>query len=118
MINYTKKINSLESYKSIDGLSDVVFNIQWTLVGEEDQVTGSCPANTFVPYIAGQSFTPYSELTPQQINNWIDVYTPILIMQQYKATVDLSIYQQKQVVTPPIPWEPPPVDPNITPVNN
>ena len=109
MITYTKTVNSLQSYKEIDGEADVVFNINWSLVGEENGVTVSCPAMTSVPYTAGSQFIPFDQLTEADVINWIDTYTTLAAMQQYQNTVSFVIQQQSQQVTPPLPWNPAPI---------
>jgi hypothetical protein len=108
---YTKKIDAMQAYKDIDGETDVVFSIMWSLVGEENGFTTSCPATTNVPYIAGQTFTPFSELTKAEVESWIDQYTTLAQMQQYQNSVAFSLLQQQQQVVPNLPWNPAPVSP-------
>lgn len=105
-IVYTKTINSMQAYKDIDGETNVVFGIMWNLVGEENGLTASCPATTYVPYSAGQPFTPYDQLTQQQVLNWIDQYTPLAQMQQYQNSVNFSLQQQQQQEISSLPWAP------------
>lgn len=111
MITYTKTITALQAYKDIDGETNVVFSILWNLVGEENGVTSSCPATTYVPYTAGQPFTPYADLTQAQVTAWIDQYTPLVQMQQYQNTVANTLQQLQQQESPSLPWAPDPVPP-------
>lgn len=115
MITYTKTISSMQAYKEIDGESNVVFGINWNLVGEENGFTTSCPATTYVPYVAGQPFTPYADLTQAEVLAWIDLYTPLSQMQSFQNTVAFSLQQQQQQETPSLPWAPAPVPPTPTP---
>lgn len=108
---YTKTINSMQAYKEIDGESNVVFSIMWNLVGEENGVSTSCPATTNVPYVAGQSFTPYADLTKAEVEAWIDAYTPLSQMQQMQNTISFYIQQNQQQEVPPLPWASAPVPP-------
>jgi len=110
-IVYSKKINALEAYRNIDGETNVVFSISWNLVGEENGYSTTCPASTYVPYTAGQPFTPYEELTQEQVDAWIDQYTPLAQMQQYQNTVSFSLQQQQSQEIPPLPWAPTPLPP-------
>jgi hypothetical protein len=107
MVTYTKTISSMQAYKEIDGESNVVFGIMWNLVGTENGFTVSAPAETYVPYTAGQPFTPYADLTQAQVFAWIDQYTPLTQMQSYQNTVAFALQQQQQQETPPLPWVPP-----------
>lgn len=107
-IAYTKQIISMQAYKDIDGETNVVFNITWNLIGEENEFTSMCPAATYVPYTAGQPFTPYDQLTQAQVIAWIDEYTPLAQMQQYQNTVSFSLQQKQQQDSPALPWVTPP----------
>lgn len=109
-ITYTKTINNLQSYKEIDGNTDVVFTVTWNLFGEDSGVTAFTLGTTTVPYIAGQPFTPYADLTEEQVLGWVDKYTTLVAMQQYENTVSQSILAKQQLVSLPPPWDP------VTPV--
>ena len=111
MITYTRTINSMQAYKEIDGETNVVFSIMWSLVGSENGFTTSCPVTTYVPYTAGQPFTPYADLTQEQIFAWIDQYTPLAQIQAFQNTVSFSLQQQQQQEDPALPWNPTPVPP-------
>jgi hypothetical protein len=106
-ITYTKIINTLTCYSDIDGETDVVFTINWTLYGNEEVFNSNYPCATSVPYTAGQPFIPYADLTEEQVLQWIEEYTdPDMMASYYKIIAD-NIEQQKVVVTPPLPWIPP-----------
>jgi hypothetical protein len=106
-ITYTKQIGSLTCYSQIDGETDVVFTINWSLFGNEGTLFSSLLCSTEIPYVAGQAFIPYADLTEAQVLAWIETYTPVETMASYEATIADSIEQQKVVVTPPLPWLPP-----------
>jgi hypothetical protein len=59
-----------------------------------------------VPYISGQPFTPFADLTEEQVLGWIDTYTTPVVMQQYIDAVNESIQAQQQLVVLPPPWSP------------
>ena len=101
----------MQAYKEIDGESNVVFGIFWNLIGTENGFTISCPATTNVPYTTGQSFTPYVDLTQEEVFAWIDQYTPLSQMQSFQNTIAFSLQQQQQQENPPLPWVPEPTPP-------
>jgi hypothetical protein len=105
-ITYTTIINSLSCYAEIDGETDVVFTINWTLFGNENGLSASAYYGTSVPYTAGETFIPYADLTEEQVLQWINDYTDPAIMASYKQYIADNIEQQKVVVTPPLPWIP------------
>lgn len=105
-IIYNKQIVSLQCYSEIDGESDVVFTINWYLLGNEGVYSSNIFCSTEVPYTAGQSFIPYTDLTEAQVIAWIDEYTTPEWMNSYENTIANNIEQQKTIVTPPLPWLP------------
>ena len=106
MITYTKLIRSLDCYAQIDGETDVVFTIQWTLCGTEGIYSSSAPYSTSIPYLAGTEFIPYADLTEAQVLQWIDEYTDPDMMQSYINLIAENIEKQKVIVSPPLPWQP------------
>lgn len=107
-IVYTKEIGSLPAYREIDGNSDVVFAVNWTLVGAEGVFSASSTLCTEVPYVAGSPFTPYADLTQEQVLGWINQYTDPLSISSAETSISYAIAQQQTVTIPPLPWSPPP----------
>lgn len=75
MTTFTWKVNNLTSYNNYEGRQDVVYIANWTCRGEE-----TVEGNTFTAEqtrytnlrveITG-SFTPFEQLTEEQVLNWI-----------------------------------------------
>lgn len=105
----TWSITKLVCFPQYEGKADVIANIEWkavgtqveagvTLTAEETGTSGS----GFSPSIT--DFTPYDQLTEQQVLNWVwSNGTP-------KAMVELNLQSKideqinPPVVTPPLPW--------------
>lgn len=104
-VTYTKQINSMDCYSEIDGNSDVVFTINWTLVGTDDVFEANYRCSTEVPYVSGQPFTPFNELTEEQVISWIEEYTSPDWMTQYEETIVRDINIKKTIITPTLPWQ-------------
>jgi hypothetical protein len=103
MTTYNWQIVSMPSYSQIDGQSDVVFQVNWSCFAVDGnysaQTTGSVP----VTYTAGTPFTPYNQLTQDQVWGWIN---PSIDRPEVEANLQALIDAQKnpQTVTPPLPW--------------
>ena len=71
-INYTWTINPLEAYPTAEGETDVVFVAHWQL----HAITGSYIASSIgtqsLTYTAGTPFTPFNELTLEQVTGWVE----------------------------------------------
>jgi hypothetical protein len=113
MITYTKTIGSLQAYKELDGEVNVVYNINWYMVGTDGTYTDSCPATTYVPVVAGSSFIPFAELTEEIVMEWINTFTPLVLIEQYQNSINQLILSQQQLENPPLPWNPAPVPPVV-----
>ena len=103
MITYNWQIVSTPAYSQIDGQTDVVFEVNWSCFAVDGnysaQTTGSVP----VTYTAGTPFTPYNQLTQDQVWGWIN---PSIDRPDVEANLQALIDAQKnpQTVTPPLPW--------------
>lgn len=116
MTTYTWTIINLPAYASIDGQTDVVFEVNWsclattpsTVVGEVYTPSYSAvySGNTAVTYVAGQPFTPYSQLTQEQVWGWVN---PTIDRTAIEADLQAQIDAQMNppIVTPPLPWSNP-----------
>lgn len=106
---YTQSIKNLPAYSEVDGNADVVFSVSWALTGTDGAFSASWDISTQVPYVAGQPFTPYADLTEAEVNSWIATYTPTEIIDRAKGYIQKSIDTQQTVTTPALPWAPPPM---------
>lgn len=104
MTTFNWTITSMPSYSQIDGQSDVVFEVNWSCGAFEDRLSSVAIGTVPVTYTAGSSFTPYDQLTQEQVWGWIN---PSIDRQGVEANLQAMIDQQKTpaVVTPPLPWE-------------
>jgi hypothetical protein len=109
-------VESMSCYPADAGESDVVFSVAWRCRGTQmnagEPVIGSIPGNQSVTYTAGSPFTPYADLTQDQVLGWIwksesnpDGVDKDAIEAQIQAQIDRRI--NPPVVTPPLPWSTP-----------
>jgi len=101
-------------------LTDVVITADWRCNGSQDQYSGTCYGScSFAPPTG--SFTPYNELTQQQVLDWC--FANGVDKSAIEANVSLQIQNQinPPVVSLPLPWVPPtmivpPMLPQVEPV--
>lgn len=106
MTTYNWQIVSMPAYSQIDGQSDVVFQVNWRCQAQDGSFGEySAVANGSVPvtYTAGSPFTPYADLTQEQVWGWIN---PSIDRPAIEADLQATIDAQKNppVVTLPLPW--------------
>ena len=109
MTTFNWLIISMPSYPQEGGQTDVVFQVNWQCQAQEKSVdlltTYSATSAGSVPvtYTAGSPFTPYDQLTQEQVWGWIN---PSIDRPEIEANLQAMIDAQKNppVVTPPLPW--------------
>ena len=87
-------------------LTDVVITADWRCNGSQDSYSGTCYGScSFAPPTG--SFTPYNELTEQQVLDWC--YQNGVDKTAIEANVTQQINDQinPPVVVLPLPWVPP-----------
>jgi hypothetical protein len=90
----------MDCYPQEGGNTDVVFNVHWTCAGTDGTYNASVYSTCAVPAPTGSAFTPYANLTQEQVLGWIwangvdQAATEVAVLQQINPPV----------VKPPLPW--------------
>jgi hypothetical protein len=102
-------------------LTDVVITADWRCNGTQDQYSGTCYGSASFQPPSGSGFTPYEDLTQQQVLDWC--FANGVDKKAIEANVSLQIENQinPPVIAPPLPWLPPveivpPMLPQVEPV--
>jgi hypothetical protein len=97
-------INQLNAYPEKDGKQDVVFTVHWTLEGVDGEFTGSSYGSCGVTLDPSAPYTPYADLTKDQVLGWI--WASGVDKEETENAVNAQIESQKNptVVSPPLPW--------------
>ena len=105
-ITYNWGIVQLDAYHKKDGLTDVVFTVHWTLTGTDGTYTGGVYGSVGVTLDEGNGYTPYDELTKEQVVGWVQDALGAEQVASLESSVANQIEQQinPTVVTPPLPW--------------
>jgi len=105
-ITNTWGVVQMDAYPEADGETDVVFNVHWTMTGEEAGFTGSVYGSQAVSLDADAPFTPYTDLTQAQVIGWVQAAMGEEQVASYEANVAQQINDQvaPPVVTPALPW--------------
>ena len=95
---YQWSFPALTAYPQNAGQTDVVFNIHYVLKGTDGQEHSSSVYGTVdVTYTEGEPFTPFNELTEQQIQSWTESALGQQRVTEMKTIIDTQIQEQ---VTP------------------
>ena len=105
-VTYLWNVVQMDCYPELDGETDVVFTVHYTLSGEEAGFSGGVYGSVGVTLDAGATFTPYADLTQAQVVGWVQDALGADQVASYEANVAQQINDQvvPPVVTPPLPW--------------
>ncbi len=70
-ITYNWNFNPLDCYPTEEGYSDVVFNVHWQLYASTGSYFASSIGTQAVGPLGTGSFTPYEDLTKDQVQGWV-----------------------------------------------
>jgi len=103
---YTLTPTTLANYPTAEGETDVVYRVVWNYSGADGEFVASFSGQTDITYTPGTPFTPYAELTQEQVAGWVTSAWAPEQTASYQATLDQSIEAQKNPTTQvlPLPW--------------
>ena len=104
MTTFTWTVTQLDCYPQYDNQTDVVFTVHWTCSGTDGTYNGSVYSTCSVTYVAGTPYTPYDQLTQNQVLGWI--WANGVDKDSAEAAVQTQIDNAKNppVITPALPW--------------
>jgi hypothetical protein len=109
-IEYTWTVNSMYTLPQVDGFDDVVVVAVFTVSGTDGEYSASLGSNSCQFTISEDQpdFTPYDELTEEQVIGWIQNTLGENGVTSYEASIAGNIESQiNPPVTPsqqPLPW--------------
>jgi hypothetical protein len=100
---YNWTVTAMDCYPQDQGNADVVFTVHWSCTGINDEYSVNVYGTCGIPY-AGGSFTPYEDLTQNEVLGWI--WDNGVDKDETEANVERQIQNliNPPVVTPPLPW--------------
>ena len=101
---YTWTVTAMDCYPQAKGQTDVVFTVHWTALAT-DGTHNACVYNTqAVTYVAGAPYTPFAQLTQDQVLGWI--WSSGVDKEATQSALDTMIANQinPSVVSPKLPW--------------
>lgn len=102
MTNYNWIISAMECVKKEGDLNDIVITIHWRYAVTKDEVSTDTYGATAIPLPTGEDFTPYEELTKEQVVGWLEATLDVEAMQQnLESQLDLLINPTNVTLQPP-----------------
>ena len=86
---YHFKINAVDAHVSQDGLENVVYNVHYSYIGEDENGNVATQIGVqHVPYVDPENFTPFDQLTQADVISWIE---PELNVAEFQINLDAQL---------------------------
>jgi hypothetical protein len=104
-IAYTWDVSTVDTYPTLDGNADVVYNVHWRLTAEDD-ANQDADGNNWTATAYGtqsvdtsdlSSFTAFADLSASDVQSWVETALGADTVTAMKAGLDAQIVEQ---VTP------------------
>lgn len=107
-IAYTWKIDQMACSPQLDQNQDVVITVYWRLTAVDEAYTASINGSMSLIFESNSSFTPYEQLTEDQVIGWVTNNHGPNVIDQMKDSLSHQINQLKNppVIIKPLPWLP------------
>lgn len=105
MNTYEWDFPALEAYPEFESQTDVVFLVHWRVTGTDGTYSASVYSTQSLTVEAGQPFTPYADLTKEQIQSWVQEAMGIDAVTAIQENIDTQI---ANLINPPVVVLPPP----------
>ena len=105
-ITTTWVIEQMNCYPTYDNQTDVVFTVHWRANATDGTYNATVYGTVGVTYEAGTPYTPYANLTQDQVIGWVQAAMGPEQVASTEASLATNIANQVNppVVTPPLPW--------------
>jgi hypothetical protein len=101
---YTWNISQLDCYPEHEGQTNVVSTIHWQCVGIDGDFSNSVYSTTGVTLDVDSPYTPYADLTKEQVLGWI--WANGVDKEVVESAVEQQIQNLKNppIIRPVLPW--------------
>jgi len=99
-------IEQMNCYPQSEGQTDVVFTVHWRVNSTDGTYNATSYGAVGVTYVADAPYTPYAQLTQDQVVGWVQAALGPEQVANIEAGLATNIANQANppVVTPPLPW--------------
>ena len=106
LITNTWAVVQMDCYPEYEGEADVVFAVHWRLDATDGTYSGSAYGSIGVSLDEGSNFTPYEDLTEEQVIGWVQDAMGEEQVDALEANLAKQIADQANppVVSPTLPW--------------
>ena len=86
---YQFRINAVDAHVSQDGLENVIYNVHWSYIGEDQNGNVATQIGVqHVPNVNPENFTAFDQLTQADVISWIE---PTLNVEEFQSNLDAQL---------------------------
>ena len=100
---FTWTVTRMDCFPQADGQTDVVYMVHWTCAGTDGTYQSSIYNTCAVPSPTG-TFTPYADLTQDQVLGWIWAGPVDQTVTETAVQAQIDNLINPPSVSPPLPW--------------
>jgi len=107
-ITYSFKITNIYCYPTYQAVENLAFAVLWEYTGVYEKYSSYVSGNTNIPYDPSAEYTPYRNLTEQEVISWIEQFTEESILQDARQLIEMRILEMSLpplVINPKLPWD-------------
>ena len=103
----TWNVLRMDAYPEYEDQTNVVFTVHWDLVATKDVYESSLYGSTGIALSNGSTFTPYEDLTIEQVIGWVQSSLGAEQVEVFETVVANQIQSQIKptIISPPLPWD-------------
>jgi hypothetical protein len=105
-VTNTWVIEQMDCYPTYESQTDVVFTVHWRINATDGTYASTVYSAQAVSYTGGSAFTPYADLTQEQVVGWVEAALgpeQVAVYYNFLAT-NIANQANPPVVAPPLPW--------------
>jgi len=94
-INYTWDVSTVDTYPTLDGNADVVYNVHWRLNAEDGDYLASSYGTQSLDTSDLSNFTSFADVTSDMVKGWVIDAMGEEAVADLEANLDSQIESQK-----------------------
>ena len=94
----------MHTLPQLEGQTNVVVNVIYFVAGVDGQYTANVIINEQFSYQQGGSFTPYSQLTEDQVIGWVNPQTMSSAKENVQSQIDIMTNPPVSPTSQSLPW--------------
>jgi hypothetical protein len=105
-MEYVWKIEKMTCYPLLDEKQNVVFNVDWSVTGKNQNNSAKMTGTQYVDFAASRNFVAYDQLTEDRVMDWVFDAMGAEKIENVKKEIDRTLQTKNEptVVVNSLPW--------------